>query len=227
VDTLPCALRQYVFSDINTDQLSLVYCGPNEKYNEIWWFYPSAGSVVNDRYVVYNYLEKLWYYGTMERSAWLDSHIIGDPVAATGQITVQHETGCDDGSVNPPAAIEAFIETSDFDIGEGGYQFSFVKRIIPDIDFIGSINTDPSVVMTIKARNYPGQGVAGLTTAQNTGTAGGVAGKEVTTQVFNYTQMIWVRIRGRQLSFRVESEDLGVKWQMGVPRLEIQPDGRK
>jgi hypothetical protein len=163
----------------------------------------------------------------MERSAWLDSHIIGDPVAATGQITVQHETGCDDGSVNPPAAIEAFIETSDFDIGEGGYQFSFVKRIIPDIDFIGSINTDPSVVMTIKARNYPGQGVAGLTTAQNTGTAGGVAGKEVTTQVFNYTQMIWVRIRGRQLSFRVESEDLGVKWQMGVPRLEIQPDGRK
>jgi hypothetical protein len=227
VDTLPCALRQYVFSDINTDQLSLVYCGPNEKYNEIWWFYPSAGSVVNDRYVVYNYLEKLWYYGTMERSAWLDSHIIGDPVAATGQITVQHETGCDDASVNPPVAIEAFIETSDFDIGEGGYQFSFVKRIIPDIDFIGSINTDPSVVMTIKARNYPGQGVSGLTTAQNTGTAGGVAGKEVTTQVFNYTQMIWVRIRGRQLSFRVESEDLGVKWQMGVPRLEIQPDGRK
>ena len=227
VDTLPCALRQYVFSDINTDQLSLVYCGPNEKYNEIWWFYPSAGSVVNDRYVVYNYLEKLWYYGTMERSAWLDSHIIGDPVAATGQITVQHETGCDDGSVNPPAAIEAFIETSDFDIGEGGYQFSFVKRIIPDIDFIGSINTDPSVVMTIKARNYPGQGVSGLTTAQNTGTAGGVAGKEVTTQVFNYTQMIWVRIRGRQLSFRVESEDLGVKWQMGTCRLELQPDGRK
>ena len=225
VDTLPCALRQYVFDDINSDQLELVYCGTNEKYNEVWWFYPSAGSVVNDKYVVYNYLEKLWYYGLIERSAWFDSHIIGNPVAAVGQITVQHETGCDDGSVNPPQAIHAYIETSDFDLGDGGYQFSFVKRIIPDVDFIGSVNTDPSVIMTVKARNYPGQGVAGLTTAQNV--SGAVAGKEVTTQVFNYTQQIWVRIRGRQLSFRVESEDLGVKWQLGVPRLEIQSDGRK
>ena len=227
VDTLPCALRQYVFDDINSDQLELIYCGTNEKYNEVWWHYPSAGSTVNDKYVVYNYLEKLWYYGYLNRDAWFDSHIIGNPVGAVNNITVQHETGCDDGSVNPPAAIHAYIETSDFDIGDGGYQFSFVKRIIPDMDFIGSVNTDPSVVMTVKARNYPGQGVAGATTAQNTGTAGAVAGKEVTTQVFDYTQQIWVRIRGRQLSFRVESEDLGVRWQMGVPRLELQPDGRK
>jgi len=233
IDTLPCALRQYVFDDINADQLELVYSGTNEKYNEVWWHYPSAGSVINDKYVVYNYLENLWFYGiwdiegagTMQRSAWFDSHIIGNPVAAVNNITVQHETGCDDGSVNPPAAIDAYIETSDFDIGEGGYQFSFVKRIIPDMDFIGSVNTTPSVTMTVKARNYPGQGTPGLSPAQNVG--GGVSGKEVTTQVYDYTQMIWVRLRGRQLSFRVESTDLGVKWQMGTPRLELQPDGRK
>ena len=109
-------------------------------------------------------------------------------MAAVGQITVQHETGCDDGSVNPPEAIHAYIETSDFDIGDGGYQFSFVKRIIPDMDFIGSINTDPSVIMTVKARNYPGQGVAGKTTAQNVNA--GVSGKEVTTQVYDYTQQL-------------------------------------
>ena len=225
VDTLPCALRQYVFDDINNDQLGLVFCGTNEKYNEVWWFYPSTDSVFNDRYVIYNYLEKLWYYGTIERSAWLDSHIVGNPFGAAGQLTVQHEVGTDDGTVNPIAPIDAYIESADFDLGDGGYQFSFVKRVIPDVDFIGSSNTSPSATITLKSRNYPGQGVAGLSTMQNTPAA--ISGSEVSTQVYNYTQEVWVRIRGRQMVFRIESDALGVKWQLGSPRLQIQPDGRR
>lgn len=225
VDTLPCALRQYVFDDINTDQWEQIYAGTNEKYNEVFWFYPSAGSVVNDRYVVYNYLEKVWYYGQLSRTAWLDSHIIGNPLATTDNLTVQHEVGTDDGTTNPPSAINAYIESSDFDLGDGGYQFSFVKRLIPDMDFIGSSNANPSAIMTLKARNYPGQGVAGLSTMQNS--AAPISGAEVSTQVYNYTQEVWVRLRGRQLVFRIESDALGVKWQLGTPRLQIQPDGRR
>ena len=225
VDTLPCALRQYVFDDINNDQLELVFCGTNEKYNEVWWFYPSTGSVLNDRYVVYNYLENLWFYGNIERSAWLDSHIIGNPLGAVNQLTVQHETGTDDGSVNPPAAIAAYIESSDFDIGDGGYQFSFIRRLIPDMDFIGSTSTTPVATMTIKARNYPGQGISGLSTMQNSSST--ISGAEVSTQVYNYTQEVWVRLRGRQLAFRVESDQIGIKWQLGNPRIQISPDGRR
>lgn len=225
VDTLPCALRQYVFDDINNDQLELVFCGTNEKYNEVWWFYPSTDSVVNDRYVVYNYLEKLWYYGTIERSAWLDSHIIGNPFGAVNNLTVQHEVGTDDGSTNPISPINAYIESADFDLGDGGYQFSFVKRLIPDMDFIGSSTSSPVATITLKARNYPGQGVAGLSSMQNTEST--ITGSEVSTQVYNYTQEVWVRIRGRQLVFRVESDQLGIKWQLGSPRLQIQSDGRR
>ena len=225
VDTLPCALRQYVFDDINNDQLELVCCGTNEKYNEIWWFYPSTDSVFNDKYVVYNYLEKLWYYGLLERSAWLDSHIVGNPFGAVNQLTVQHETGTDDGSVNPPQPINAYIESADFDLGDGGYQFSFVRRVIPDMDFIGSSNANPQATITLKARNYPGQGVAGLSTMQNSDVS--IAGTEVSTQVYNYTQEVWIRLRGRQLIFRVESDQLGIKWQLGSPRLQIQSDGRR
>jgi len=225
VDTLPCALRQYVFDDINTSQWDQVYCGTNEKYNEVWWLYPSAGSSINDRYVVYNYLENLWFYGTIERTAWFDSHIIGNPIAATGNITVQHESGADDGSVNPPQAIDAYIETSDFDIGEGGYQYSFVKRLIPDIDFIGSATTTPTVTMTLTARDYPGQPYAGTSSKQNAPAT--VNGTDYSTQVYGYTEQVWIRLRGRQLVFRVESDQLGTRWQLGNPRIEIQPDGRR
>ena len=278
VDTLPCALRQYIFDDLNTDQWDQVCAGTNEKYNEVWWMYPSADSLINDRYVIYNYLEKLWYYGQLSRTAWLDSHIIGNPLGASAQTpsnslivgdtyiisyvgdtdwvsvgaasatqgttfiatgtaagtgcavqltgyVVEHEVGTDDGSVNPSLPIAAYIESADFDLGDGGYQFSFVKRLIPDIDFIGSSNTAPVATMTLKARNYPGQGVAGLSTMQNT--ASTVSGSEVSTQIYDYTQEVWVRIRGRQMVFRVASDQLGVKWQLGSPRLQIQPDGRR
>lgn len=224
VNTLPCSLRQYVFDDINMEQSELIYCGTNVKYNEIWWFYPSANSVVNDRYVIYSFLEKIWYYGTMERSAWLDSHIIGNPVGAVNQITVQHEVGADDGSVNPIQPIYAYIESSDFDIGDGGYQFSFVKRVIPDVDFIGSTTSNPSVTITLTARNYPGE-LAGTNPDQASTIP--VAGAKVSTQVYTYTRETWMRIRGRQLIFKIESDSFGTKWQMGVPRLQLQSDGRR
>jgi hypothetical protein len=220
VDTLPCSLRQYIFDDFNTDQSAQVCSGTNEKYNEIWWFYPSADSEVIDRYVIYNYLEKLWYYGQMERTAWLDSHIQGLPWATVDGMLVQHESSVDNGLTNPPSAIVSYIESADFDIGEGD-QFSFVKRVIPDVDFIGSTVPAPSVVMTISARNFPGQGV--FTSAD----APVVAGNKVTTQVYDYTDQIWIRLRGRQVAFRIGSEDLGIKWQLGTPRLEVQPDGRR
>lgn len=220
VDTLPCSLRQYVFDDFNTAQSAQVVSGTNEKYNEIWWFYPSANSDYIDRYVIYNYLEKLWYYGQLERTAWLDSHIQGLPWATVDGMLVQHESNINDGTTNPPSAIAAYIESADFDLGEGD-NFSFVKRVIPDVDFIGSTNPSPMVTMTISARNFPGQG-------SFTGTQlAGMSGNKLTTQVYDYTNQVFVRLRGRQVAFRISSDDVGVKWQLGVPRLELQPDGRR
>lgn len=220
VDTLPCSLRQYIFDDFNTNQSAQVYSGTNEKYNEIWWFYPSSNSETIDRYAIYNHLEKLWYYGQMNRSAWLDSHIQGLPWATVDGMLVQHENGVDDGLTNPPSAINSYIESADFDIGEGN-QFSFVKRVIPDVDFIGSTITDPSVTMTISARDYAGQG---LFTSNE---APVILGNKVSTQVYNYTGQVWLRLRGRQIAYKISSSDLGVKWQLGTPRLDIQPDGRR
>ena len=148
----------------------------------------------------------------------------GLAVQTTG-IVVQHETGADDGAANPPQPIAAYIETSDFDIGDGGYQFSFVKRLIPDIDFIGSSTTSPTVTMTLKARNYPGQPFLGASTMQNAPST--VNGTDYSVQVYGFTEQTWIRLRGRQLAFRVESDQLGVKWQLGNPRIQIQPDGRR
>ena len=223
VDTLPCSLRQYIFDDINAKQFPQVIAGTNEKYNEVWWFYPSANSDYNDRYVIYNYLERLWYYGTMPRTAWLDSHIVGNPLAATDGIIVQHETGLDDGTTNPPSAIYSYISSADFDLGEGD-QFSAVKRMIPDVDFIGSDvveNASPSVNITVSTRNFPGQGDYTKATSAN------IPGQQSTTQVYNYTNQVFLRLRGRQVAFKIESDALGVAWQLGTPRLDIVPDGTR
>lgn len=220
VDTLPCTLRQYVFDDFNSSQADQVISGTSEKYNEIWWFYPSADSEILNRYVIYNYLEKVWYYGQMERTAWLDSHIQGLPWATVDGMLVQHENGVNDGLTNPPSAISSYIESSDFDLGEGD-QFSFVRRVIPDVDFIGSTSTSPSVTMTISARDFPGQGTFQTTDATIT------AGSKVSMQVYNYTNQVWIRLRGRQVAFRIASDSVGVKWQLGAPRLDLQQDGRR
>ena len=232
VDTLPCSLRQYIFDDFSLEQIDQVCCGTNERYNEIWWFYVSQTEAdnaaaqgrnpVTDRYVIYNYLEKLWYYGQLSRTAWFDSHIVGNPIATSNNVTFAQEVGLDDGSTNPPTAISSYIQSADFDLGEGD-QLSFVSRVIPDVDFIGSTNTTPSVTMTVTARNFPGQGlVIGSVDAPVP-----AAGAGATAQVYDYTNQIWVRLRGRQVAFRIESDAVGVQWQLGVPRLQIQPDGKK
>ena len=261
VTTLPCTLRQYVFDDINEGQWQQVYAGTNEEYNEVWWFYCSQDATIIDRYVVYNHLENLWYYGTMSRTAWLDSHILGTPIAAfdvattltSGSTTakaetyqpsniapvapqiypddqpiqqmVQHEIGNDDGTISAAVApINAYIGTGFFDIGSG-YHFAFVNRLIPDCDFIGSDtvrNPTPSVDMVLTAQNFPG---VGFNTDPMQTTISSVVGAKETVQVYQYTYQSWIRLRGRQLAFRIESNDLGVAWVLGSPKVQIRSDG--
>ena len=225
VQTLPCELRQFVFDDINLTQQFQIHAGINDAFSEVWWFYCSANSNSIDKYVVYNYLENNWYYGNMARTAWIDTPLRDVPTAAGygGQI-LYHETGNDDGSVNPPAPINCFIQSSDFDIGEG-HNFGFVWRIIPDLTFDGSTTPAPSVDFSVRPRQFPGS---------NYGAANNPAVTSVnnynTQRVYNvqqFTPQVNVRLRGRQMAFRVGSTGLGVAWQLGAPRIDIRPDGRK
>jgi len=225
VQTLPCELRQYVFDDINLSQQFQVYAGINDAFSEVWWFYCSANSNTVDKYVVYNYLENNWHYGTMARTAWIDSPLREVPVAAGygGQI-LYHETGNDDGSVNPPAPIECFIQSSDFDIGEG-HNFGFVWRIIPDLTFDGSTTPTPSVDFSVRPRQFPGSNYGAtnnpaVTSANNYNV-------QRTYNVQQFTPQVNVRLRGRQMAFKVGSTGLGVAWQLGAPRIDIRPDGKK
>lgn len=218
VSTLPCTLWQHVFSDFNFSQRFQVIAGTIEKYSEVWWFYCSKESSIVDRYVVYNYMERVWYYGTMERTAWLDSPIRSNPMAATGSTLLYHESGQDDASTGVPVPIQSYIASSDFDIGEGD-RFAFVKRIIPDITFLDSENNTPSVEMEIQVRRFPG-----------TNYHEKVPSEVVRSQTFPVEQFgtqYHIRLRGRQMAIKISSDDLGVKWQLGVPRLEYQPDGMR
>jgi hypothetical protein len=226
VETLPCALWQYVFDDINKDQGFQVFAGSNESYSEIWWFYCSNGSNTVDKYVIYNYLERVWSYGTMNRTAWLDSGLRQYPMAAyeVGSKILYHEANVDDVSGLTPAPIEAFIQSSDFDIGDG-HNFGFVWRILPDITFNGSNTNQPKVTMTVRPR-------------RNSGTPYGLADSPQVASAQNYTNrgaydvqqfdgQVYTRLRARQMSFRIESVTLGVDWQLGTPRIDIRNDGRR
>jgi hypothetical protein len=292
VETLPCSLRQFVFTDINTDQLAQIVAGTNEGYNEVWWFYPTANSLVNNRYVIYNHLERIWYYGDLERSFWLDSPLRQYPMAAfsiqtsylsaainssvtilpivnaasyanEGVVTIDfekifytgktsnsltgctrgydgtaatshiqystvsysvpnqvmnHENGNDDRSTAEILPIAAYIETSDFDI-QDGQSFGYIWRMLPDLTFNGSNSNTPSVTLTVKPRQNSGSAYS----AANTSTV-------TETQSFPielYTGQVYTRVRGRQMSFRMSSADIGVAWQMGMMRLDIRPDGRR
>jgi hypothetical protein len=225
VETLPCSLRQYVFQNINMEQSYQFFSGTNEGYSEIWWFYCSANSLVVDRYVVFNHLERTWYYGTMERTAWLDSPLRDVPMAAgyNGQL-LYHETGNDDGTTSPPSPIEAFCQSSDFDIGDG-HNFGLVSRIIPDVTFDGSDVVDPTVVFTVRPRQNPGANY-GRSDSPDVVSANNYIGQR-TYNVQQFTQYVYVRVRGRQMAFRVGSNELGVAWQLGAPRLDVRPDGRR
>ena len=228
VETLPCTLRQYIYDDINVQQGYQVFAGTNEGYNEIWWFYCSASSTTVDKYVIYNYLERTWYYGTMARSSWLDSPLreqpMATPYAGTNGQLVYHETGNDDGTTSPATPITAYVQSSDFDIGDG-HNFGFVWRLIPDITFDGSDVNKPQVNFTVRPRQFPGTNYG---TSDNPVVAS--TQNYSNTRSYNvqqFTEQVYVRMRGRQMAFRVESDQLGVSWQLGTPRMDVRPDGRR
>ena len=227
VEVLPCALRQYIFGDINQDQSYQVFAGANEAFNEVWWYYVSQSSANTtvDKYIIYNYLDRVWYYGTLGRTAWVQTGTQPYPIAAdyNGRL-LYHEVGCDDLSTSATLPINAYVQSSDFDIGDG-HNFGFVWRILPDVNFNGSTTNQPSVTMTVKPR-------------QNSGTPYGQADNPKVASAQNYTTVpeytiqqfdgqVYTRLRGRQMSFRIESTGVGVAWQLGSPRIDIRPDGRR
>ena len=225
VSTLNCDLRQYVFTDINLEQNYQVVGGTNEGFNEVWWFYCSGGSTVVDQYVIYNYLENIWYYGTMGRTAWLDSGLRNYPMAATySNNIVFHEQGTDDGVLVPSTPIDSYIQSSEFDIDDG-HNFGFIWRILPDLRFDGSVCANPVVTMSMYPLQNSGSGY------NNPKSQGGEYYAEVTRSstvpIEQYTGTIYVRIRGRQMSFKIEGNQLGLQWQIGAPRIDIRPDGRR
>lgn len=225
VETLYCPLRQYIFGDINLEQQQQFFAGTNEGFNEIWWFYCSANSNTVDRYVIYNYLEQSWSYGNLARTAWLDTPLRSYPTAADyNNQLVYHEQGVDDGAVFPAAPITAFCQSADFNIGDG-HNYGFAWRMIPDITFNGSTANTPAVTMTLKPRQNPGANYSAAATPSVTSTQNYQAVRNYEVQQF--TEIVYVRVRGRQMAFRVSSDGLGVQWQLGVPSLDLRPDGRR
>jgi hypothetical protein len=225
VETLPCSLRQFIFNDINRDQSFQVFSGGNEAYNEVWWFYCSANSNQIDKYVIYNYLDRVWYYGNMPRSAWLDSSLRTYPMAASYDNRIlYHESSVDDVSGLTPVPIYAYVQSSDFDIGDG-HNFGFVWRILPDVNFNGSNINNPEVTMTIRPRQNSGSAYG--TSDNPTVVSANNYGTSSVYNVQQFTGQVYTRLRGRQLAFRIESNTLGVSWQLGSPRIDIRPDGRR
>ncbi len=225
VETLYCPLRQHIFGDINLQQQYQFFAGTNEAYNEIWWFYCSANSTVVDRYVIYNHLERIWSYGSLSRTAWLDTPLRDYPSAAGyNGLLIYHENGVDDGTTNPPTAIESYIQSADFNIGDG-HNYGFAWRMIPDITFDGSYVNNPQVTFTLRPRQNPGSDYGTADTPTVTSTQNYQAQRNYTVQQF--TEIIYTRIRGRQMAFKVSSDGLGVNWQLGVPSIDVRPDGRR
>jgi hypothetical protein len=225
VETLYCPLRQYIFGDINLQQQYQFFAGTNEGFNEVWWFYCSANSTVVDRYVIYNHVEKIWSYGNLARTAWLDTPLRDSPTAAgyNGQL-IYHESGVDDGTTNPPSPIVSFCQSADVNIGDG-HNYGFAWRMIPDVTFDGSTVNNPSVTMTLRPRQNPGSNYGPAASPTVTSTQNYQGQRNYTVQQF--TEIVYVRVRGRQMAFRISSDGLGVQWQLGVPSLDIRPDGRR
>jgi hypothetical protein len=225
VETLYCPLRQYIFGDINLQQQYQFFAGTNEGFNEVWWFYCSANSDVIDRYVIYNHLEKIWSYGNLARTAWLDTPLRESPTATgyNGQL-IYHESGVNDGTTNPPSPISSYIQSADVNIGDG-HNYGFAWRMIPDVTFDGSTVNNPAVTMTLRPRQNPGSNYGPAASPTVTSTQNYQGQRNYTVQQF--TEIVYVRVRGRQMAFRISSNGLGVQWQLGVPSLDIRPDGRR
>ena len=219
VETLPCTLRDHVFRNINYQQAAQIVCGTNEEWNEVWWFYPSETSDWNDSYVVFNHLDRIWYYGTIARTAWLDTPLRlypqaanSDPTTYTG-IMYTHESGVDDDDI----AMEAYIQSNDFDL-EDGERFMLTRRIIPDLDFGGSTAAEPEATLHIRPRNFPGSTFTASVEDEAT---------VIETTVGSYTNQVFIRARARQMALKISSENLGVTWQLGAPRLDVRQDGTR
>ena len=215
VQRLPCTVRDFVFDDINLNQREKIVASTNTAFSEVWWFYPSESSDTNDRYVVYNYEQQVWYYGAMARSFWMDRGIFDQPIAAgPNNYLYSQETGFDDDG----SALTAYIESSQVDIGDGD-QFAFIKRMIPDLTFRGSTAGSPSANITVKTRNFPGGNYLQSTSSAVT--------KSASVPVEQFTDQVHLRLRGRSFAMRVESTASGVGWRLGSPRLDVRPDGRR
>lgn len=219
VEVLPSSLHDFVFSDINLEQRHKVYAGTNATFGEIMWFYPSASSTNVDRCVVYSTITNAWYWHPLERTAWIDRGQASYPRAVdrSGNI-FYHEFGYDDGSQNPPAAIAAYAETAPIELGDGDH-FSFVNRIIPDVDFRGSDAASPTVDFTLTPRDYPGDALGTVDTGTVTSTS--------ISPVDEYTRQLHVRVRGRSVALKVANSGTGTAWRLGTPRIEVRPDGRR
>ena len=232
VQTLRCDLLRYIYSDINLQQADQVFGSTNEGFNEVWWFYCSSTSSVIDTYVVYNYTEDIWQYGSMGRTAWLDTGLRNYPIAATYSYNiVEHENGVDDNVSGTPTAIEASITSSQYDIGDG-HNFAFVYRMLPDLTFRGSASgndpsgtpySPPAVTMYLQGLNNSGSGIT--QTGNAAVTYNGPAPSVI--NVDEYTGQVYIRIRGRQMQMKITSNTLGTQWQLGAPRIDMRPDGRR
>ena len=219
VQRLPCMVRDFVFSDINEEQLDKINAALNTEHSEIWWYYPSANSSEVNRYVVFNYQEQVWYYGSFGRTAWIDRGIFDFPFAANADGYIyEHEIGFDDGTTNPTTAINAYIQSSPIDIGDGE-QFMLLRKMIPDVDFRDSTALLPDVDITLDVKNVPD----GTYSKTETDTFVKTQAASVSAR----TEQLYFRLRGRQMRFKIASDDLGVTWRLGSPRLDIRSDGRR
>lgn len=224
VEPLPCTLRSFIFDRLNRMQSYQVFAGLNSAFNEVWWFYCSGTSVWPDSYVIYNYAENTWAFGSMTRTAWIGSKLRPTPVATTANnVVVQHEVGTDDATLSTVQPINAYVESAPVDIDDGN-SFSFVRRMLPDVSFDGSSVDKPELALTLKAFRAPGSGYV-VTDSRNVASTQNYTAAP-TYLVQQFTEAIYPRIRGRQLSFRIESTGIGVNWQLGKPRIEIRTDGR-
>lgn len=217
VQKLPCPLKSYVFDDFNDLQSEKVRCSVNSAHNEVWWFYPSADSSEIDRYVLYNYVENTWAYGTLARTAWLDRGLNDYPIASgTDGYLYYHEFGLNDGSTQPPSPLNSFLESGDMDLGDGE-RFAFIRRVLPDVSFGASSADSPKISMILKARNSAG--------GEFTGQDGSTVIKSASAQVEQFTDQIHLRLRGRAFRLRLECNDSGVFWRLGTPRVDVRADG--
>jgi hypothetical protein len=218
VQEIPCTVKEYVFADFNIYQTNKVVAGHNSEYGEIWWFYPSLNSDNIDRYVIFNYQQNIWYYGNLSRSAWVSRGVFGYPIAAgTDGYLYYHEFGINDGSQNPPVGINCYVQSNSFDIGEGDKLMS-AWRVIPDLTFRTS-DGSPLVTFTLKTQDFPGSGFFEEESNNVVRTA--------TVPVERFTTQQYVRLRGRAMAFRAESNQFNTAWRLGASRVDIRPDGRR